>query len=234
MRRFFQAFHLRFWFRWLWRVLLLLVVIDIAYIASLWPAWADFAEGPIPSSAFISKYRAESVLDSQLPALRWKPIGFSRLPKSLKRAVIVAEDARFYSHHGIDFEAMREVMEYNLSKKRFAYGGSTLSQQTVKNMFLSSSRNPLRKWHEIVLTVAMEKKLSKQRILEIYLNVAEFGQGIYGVNAAAYHYWGIPASRLNAQQSLELAATLPAPKNHNPKTRSPFFLRKVKKIGRYL
>ena len=149
------------------------------------------------------------------------------------RALIVAEDARFYSHSGIDTDALQEVMEYNLSKKRFIYGGSTISQQTIKNIFLSPSRNPFRKWHEFVLTIGMERNLSKQRILALYLNIVEFGRGIYGVNAAAQYYWGIPASQLSVRQAVELAATLPSPVKHNPKNRTKTFLKRVKKIGRY-
>ena len=151
----------------------------------------------------------------------------------MTRALIVAEDARFYSHSGIDTDALQEVMEYNLTKKRFVFGGSTISQQTIKNIFLSPSRNPFRKWHEFVLTIGMERNLSKKRILSLYLNIAEFGRGIYGVNAAAQYYWGIPASQLSDSQAIELAATLPAPVKHNPNTRTKFFLKRVKKIGRY-
>ncbi len=149
------------------------------------------------------------------------------------RAVIVAEDARFYEHEGIDIEALKEAMEYNLSVKRLVYGGSTISQQTVKNVFLSPSRNPLRKWHELLLTIGMERILSKKRVLEHYLNVAEFGRGIYGVDAAARYYWGIPASRLTNRQSIELAATLPSPVKNNPKTRTESFHKRTKKIRRY-
>ena len=149
------------------------------------------------------------------------------------RALIVAEDANFYSHRGVDIDALKEAMEYNLSEKRLIYGGSTISQQTVKNVFLSPSRNPLRKWHELVLTIGMERSLSKKRILEHYINVAEFGRGIYGVDAAARYYWGIPASRLSIRQAIELAATLPSPVDNNPKTRTNFFNRRIKKIRRY-
>lgn len=151
----------------------------------------------------------------------------------MTRALIVAEDANFYSHSGIDFEAFRAAMETNIEKGRFVYGGSTISQQTVKNLFLTSSRNPLRKWHEFILTIAMEQQLSKRRILELYLNIVEFGRGIYGVEAAARHYWGIPASRLSRHQAISLAASLPAPVSHNPSTRSRFFKRRVNKIRRY-
>jgi monofunctional biosynthetic peptidoglycan transglycosylase len=125
-------------------------------------------------------------------------------------------------------------MEYDLSEGRLVYGGSTISQQTIKNIFLSPSRNPLRKWHEFVLTMGMEHHLSKKRILSLYLNIAEFGRGIYGVDAASRYYWGIPVSEISVNQAIELAATLPAPVRHNPNTHTRFFLKRVKKIGRYI
>jgi monofunctional biosynthetic peptidoglycan transglycosylase len=149
------------------------------------------------------------------------------------RAVVVAEDARFFYHNGFDFEAFKEVMKYNLSKRQFVFGGSTVSQQTVKNLFLSQSRNPLRKWHELVITLSMERKLSKQRIMELYLNIAEFGRGIYGVGATSQFYWGVSASKLSDQQAMELAATLPSPVKHNPATRTKSFNSRVKKVSRY-
>jgi monofunctional biosynthetic peptidoglycan transglycosylase len=149
------------------------------------------------------------------------------------RAAIAAEDSRFYQHEGVDFDALKEAMEYNLSEQRMAYGASTISQQTVKNIFLSPSRNPLRKWHEFLLTLGMERNLTKKRILEHYLNLAEFGKGIYGVEAAARYYWGIPAYRLTSRQAIELAATLPSPVKNNPRTRTKSFQKRVKRIRRY-
>ena len=151
----------------------------------------------------------------------------------MTRALIVAEDANFYWHGGIDFEAFQAAMEHNLEEGRFIYGGSTISQQAVKNLFLTPSRNPLRKWHELVLTIAMERNLKKNRILELYLNVVEFGRGIYGVEAAARHYWGVSAQQLTRYQAIQLAASLPAPTSHNPSTRTRFFNRRLKKINRY-
>ncbi|GMR16643.1 MAG: monofunctional biosynthetic peptidoglycan transglycosylase [Gammaproteobacteria bacterium] len=218
--------------RWSWKILLLIFVMDTGYLIGIWPNWKIYAEGPIQQSSFIHNYISEHYRHRDWPPLRWKPTSFKNIPKHMIRALIVAEDARFYSHSGIDTDALQEVMEYNLSKKRFIYGGSTISQQTIKNIFLSPSRNPFRKWHEFVLTIGMERNLSKKRILSLYLNIAEFGRGIYGVNAAANYYWGIPASRLSVKQAVELAATLPAPVKHNPNTRTKFFLKRVKKIGR--
>jgi len=124
-------------------------------------------------------------------------------------------------------------MHYNLDRGRLVYGGSTISQQTAKNLFLSPSRNPLRKWHELVLTLAMEHYLSKRRIMEYYLNVAQFGHGLFGVDAAARRYWGIPASRLSRRQAIELAASLPSPATTNPSARTKTFLNRVNKISRH-
>ena len=219
--------------RWIWKILLIIFVMDTGYLIGIWPDWKIYAEGPVQQSNFIRSYISQRYHHRDWPPLHWQPISINKTPKHMIRALIVAEDSRFYSHSGIDTDALQEVMEYNLSKNRFVYGGSTISQQTIKNIFLSPSRNPLRKWHEFVLTIGMERNLSKQRILTLYLNIVEFGRGIYGVNAAAKYYWGIPASELSVRQSIQLAATLPAPVKHNPNTRTKFFLKRVKKIGRY-
>jgi monofunctional biosynthetic peptidoglycan transglycosylase len=219
--------------RWSWRILPVLVMMDIGYLIGIWPDWELYSDGPIQRSSFIRSYEFEQHRHSDWPKLRWNPVSIERIPRSMIRAVIVGEDARFYEHEGVDLEALKDAMEHNLSEKRLAYGGSTISQQTVKNVFLNPSRNPLRKWHELVLTIGMERNLSKKRILEHYLNVAEFGRGIYGVDAAANYYWSIPASRLSDRQSIELAATLPSPSKNNPKTRTQAFQNRIKKIRRY-
>ena len=156
------------------------------------------------------------------------------MPRDLRRAVITAEDARFYEHHGIDLLAFIDAMDTNLELKEFKYGGSTISQQTIKNLYFSSARNPLRKWHELVLTLGMEMKVSKQRILTTYLNIAEFGEGIYGAEAAAQYYWHIPARLLNERQCAELAASLPSPKKSNPQSRSRYFTQRADKIYGWL
>ena len=219
--------------RWGFKLLPVLILMDIGYLVGAWPNWSLYSEGPIQSSSFIRSYVFEQYRHSDWPQLRWQPVSINKIPRNMIRALIVAEDSRFYEHSGVDTEALKVAMEHNLSEKRLVFGGSTISQQMVKNVFLSSSRNPLRKWHELVFTIGMEQNLSKKRILELYLNVAEFGRGIYGVEAAARHYWGISASKLTDRQAIMLAATLPAPVNHNPDTRTSFFKKRVKKIQRY-
>ncbi|HYB13085.1 MAG TPA: monofunctional biosynthetic peptidoglycan transglycosylase [Myxococcota bacterium] len=212
---------------------------DALFLAWLWPNWSALAHGPIPKSRFIQSYE-ESFSDEvregkhDLPALRWMPVPLSRIPRIVQRAVIVAEDARFYEHDGIDLEAVQDAVNYDLGQGRIALGGSTISQQTAKNLFLWPARSPLRKLHELVLTLAMERRLSKSRILEIYLNIAQFGRGIYGVEAAARHYWSVPATALGRRQAAELAASLPSPDQNNPETRSARFERRADKVERYL
>lgn len=219
--------------RWSLRVLLLLLLADLAYLAYLWPDWNDMKRGPIPKTQFIATYEEQRV-ERRWPRLQWRPVPSSELPQHLLRAVIIGEDARFYSHGGFDVVAIREAVDHNLAEGRIVLGASTISQQTAKNLFLSPARTPLRKWHETVLTWGLERNLSKRRILEIYLNTAEFGRGIYGVDAAARAYWGIAARDLSVAQAAELAAALPGPTKHNPVTRTAFFIKRVQKINRRL
>lgn len=215
------------------KLLPVMILMDTGYLIGIWPDWTLYQEGPIQSSSFIRTYNFEQYRHRDWPDLRWRPVSINDISRNMVRALIVAEDARFYEHSGVDLDALKIAMEHNLSEKRLVVGGSTISQQMVKNVFLTPSRNPLRKWHELVLTIGMERNLSKRRILEYYLNVVEFGRGLYGVEAAAQYYWGVSAANLSAEQAIMLAATLPAPVSHNPDTRTDFFNNRVKKIRRY-
>jgi monofunctional biosynthetic peptidoglycan transglycosylase len=220
--------------KWSGIVLASLLLIEFGYVLGLMPDWDQFIHGPIQKSSIIQQYEYEQTQHRDWPALRWHPVPMFMIPKHMVRAVVVAEDSRFYQHQGFDQQAIKDAIEYNLSKGRIVYGASTISQQTVKNFFLTTSRNPLRKLHEAILTYAMEKNVGKQRILEIYLNISEFGRGIYGVEAASRHYFGKSVSEITVDQAVELAATLPAPVNHNPSTRTAFFLKHKAKIQQHL
>jgi len=220
--------------KWGGRVLLALFFVEIGFIWGLMPDWDEFSYGPIPKSRSIKNYEYLQKIDPLTPPLRWQPVDLEFLPKYLSRAVIVAEDSRFYQHKGLDQDAIEKAIEYNLSQGRIVYGASTISQQTIKNLFLSHSRNPLRKLHEVILTYMMERNVGKKRILEIYLNIAEFGKGIYGVEAASRFYFGKSARHLSVYEAVELAATLPAPVNHNPHTKTDFFQKRVNKISRHM
>jgi len=144
--------------------------------------------------------------------LRYRWVDYHRISIQLKRAVIAAEDSRFLAHEGFDWEAMELALEKNLKKGRIAAGGSTISQQLAKNLFLSASRNPLRKVQEAVITVMIESLWSKRRILEVYLNVIEWGNGIYGAEAASRRYFKSSAAGVGRDQAALLAAMIPNPR----------------------
>jgi len=220
--------------RWSGSILLLLLVMDLFYIMHIWPNWRTFDHPGSLRSQFILHYQVERRHNPRLPTLKWIPVPGDQIPRVLRRAVVVAEDARFYHHHGFDFLAFMDAMDTNLELMELKYGASTISQQTIKNLYFSSSRNPLRKWHELILTFGMEMNVNKRRILTTYLNLAEFGEGIYGVEAAAEHYWHIPAALLDERQACELAASLPSPKKSNPQTRTRYFTQRAERICGWL
>src|SRR3569623_1611912 len=141
---------------------------------------------------------------------RWVP--YSRISPHLKRAVVAAEDAKFLDHDGFDWEAMQSAVEKNWKRGQVVAGGSTISQQLAKNLFLSGHRNVWLKAEEAYITAVMEQLMDKRRILEIYLNVIEWGEGVFGAEAAARHYFGVNAANLTADQAARLAAMIPKPR----------------------
>jgi len=144
----------------------------------------------------------------------WVPL--SSVSPYLIKAVLIGEDDKFWSHEGFDYEAIKKAVEKDIRAGKFKFGGSTISQQLVKNLYLSPSKSPLRKLREAIITWRMEKVLSKRRILTIYLNIAEWGEGIFGIEAAARHYYGKSASELNPEESARLVSVLPNPRKYNP------------------
>ncbi|MBA2301293.1 MAG: monofunctional biosynthetic peptidoglycan transglycosylase [Acidobacteria bacterium] len=145
---------------------------------------------------------------------RW--VSYSRISPQLVRAVLVTEDSAFWQHDGLDYQQIKESMEVNLERGEFARGASTITQQLAKNLYLSPSKNPLRKLRELLIARRLESELTKGRILELYLNVIEWGNGIYGAEAAARAYFGKPASQLDAGESALLAAAIANPRVMNP------------------
>ena len=145
---------------------------------------------------------------------RWVP--YARISPNLKRAVIVTEDGAFWQHEGVDYEQLRESIEVNLERGEFARGASTITQQLAKNLYLSPSKNPMRKLKELLITRRLEVELSKQRILEIYLNVIEWGDGVWGAEAAARRYFRKSAADLGPQESALLAAAIASPHLMDP------------------
>ena len=144
----------------------------------------------------------------------WVP--YNRISEQLKRAVLVAEDSAFWRHEGVDFEQMQKSMEINWSVGRFARGGSTITQQLAKNLYLSPSRNPLRKFRELLIARRLEAELSKRRILELYLNVIEWGDGVYGAEAASRAYFRRSSSSIGAPEAALLAGAIINPRMHSP------------------
>ena len=146
--------------------------------------------------------------------LRQRWVGYERISPQLKRAVVASEDAKFVGHEGFDWEAIQKAIERNERKGAVVAGASTISQQLAKNLFLSGERSWARKAQEAAITAMLEAVMSKRRILEIYLNVAEWGEGVFGAEAAARHHFGVSAAELNAEQAAWLAAILPSPRRY--------------------
>jgi monofunctional biosynthetic peptidoglycan transglycosylase len=199
--------------RWLWRGGLVVVILgfylQVGYLAGvLW--WGSFN----PANTAFMEAGLDRLQEKKGPdaELRHQWVDYNRISIHLKRAVIAAEDSKFLEHEGFDWEGIEKAVEKNLKKGRIVAGGSTISQQLAKNLFLSASRNPLRKVQEAIITVMIEQLWSKRRILEVYLNVIEWGNGIYGAEAAARRYYKTSAAGLGASQAAHMAAMIPNPR----------------------
>jgi monofunctional glycosyltransferase len=163
-------------------------------------------------SSFMEIY-LDGLADAGKPlALKHTWVNYSQISPNLKKAVLVAEDDTFFDHGGFNWKAFEKALKRNWRDKAFTRGGSTLTQQLVKNLYLSPSKNPFRKIREAVITVQMEQTLEKERILELYLNMVEWGEGIYGAEAAAQNHFKKSARNLSAREAAYLAAILPNPK----------------------
>ena len=181
-----------------------------------WPDVAALASENPRSTAFIEAYDREQQAAGRKKA---QPIAFvpaARISEAMKRAAVCGEDLEFFSHHGFSEHEMKEAFKDAWEEGKKLRGASTITQQLAKNLWLSPSRNPLRKVKEAILTRQLEKNLSKRRILELYLNVAELGPGVYGVENAARRYFGVSAAQLGESQAAALAAGLPSPQRWNP------------------
>jgi monofunctional glycosyltransferase len=217
----------RFLKRWCFRLFLLFLAAVLAY--QLWIfCHVVYWNAYNPSTTAFMRDRLSSLRQKNPPAtlrVRWVP--YEQIAQSLKRAVIAAEDGKFPEHEGFDFEAMQKAHQKNLQKGRVVAGGSTISQQLAKNLFLSGEKTPWRKLQEAVITFMLEKVMSKRRILEIYLNVIEWGNGVFGAEAASRYYYGVSASSLSAEQSARLAAMIPNPRYYDLNRNTPWLLKKT-------
>lgn len=210
----------------------LAVAAVLAYQIATWPDVARLAHENPRTTVFIERYRTERRAAGEPDLVSWQPVPDHRISVHLKRAVVAAEDLEFFSHQGFSSAELKRALRDALARLEVPRGASTITQQLAKNLWLSPSRNPLRKLKEAILTRQLERHLSKRRILELYLNVVEFGPGIYGAEAAARHDFGRPATDLTEHEAAQLAASLPRPSTWHPGVASRGYERYVAEIER--
>jgi monofunctional biosynthetic peptidoglycan transglycosylase len=216
--------------RWTCRLLLLaliaLTALQFWFLVHVW-YWATHN----PETTAFMRYRLE-VMRTHNPAAairhRWVP--YHRISNHLKRAAIAAEDGKFLVHRGFDWDGIHAAYKKNVREGEIVSGGSTITQQLAKNLFLSGERAWWRKLQEAVITVMLETVMSKRRILEIYLNVVEWGEGVFGAEAAARYHFGVSAAMLAPEQAARLAVMLPSPRNYGPGADTPYLQQRARVI----
>jgi monofunctional biosynthetic peptidoglycan transglycosylase len=213
----------RFTFR-----LIALTVLALAGLAGwwyfTWPDVSTLARQDPHTTAFIEQSREQNGQST----VRWKPVAGEAISDQLRVAVLVSEDIGFFDHQGFARDEIKAALRDTIEKRKPLRGASTITQQLAKNLWLSPSRNPLRKLREALLTMDLERRLSKERILDLYLNTAEFGPAIFGAEAASRHYFGKPASNLSAAEAAGLAAGLSRPSQWHPGCGSTSYQRQVR------
>lgn len=206
------------------------VALQLWYLAHIvWWKWVDPG-----TTSFMSQQLQRLREEDPKAALRHQWVPYERISPNLKRAVIAAEDANFTEHDGVDWDAIERAYEANLKKGKVVRGGSTITMQLAKNLFLSGSRSYLRKAQELAITYMLEAVLSKRRILEIYLNVAEWGVGVFGCEAGARHHYGLSCAQLGAPQAARMAAMLPRPRYYDRNRGSPALARRAAIVQRWM
>jgi monofunctional biosynthetic peptidoglycan transglycosylase len=217
------------------RAILALLAVGFAYIAYLYLTLPDVRglRTSNPETTAFMELRAREARSQGEPARRvYKWASYARISQHLKRAVLVAEDGAFWTHEGVDYDQLKESIEANIERMEFARGGSTITQQLAKNLYLSPSKNPIRKLRELLIARQLETELSKPRILELYLNVIEWGDGIYGAEAAARTYFHKSAADLSAQESALLAGAIVNPRVLDPGHPTPRLRRRQQMVMR--
>ena len=212
--------------------LLAALALAIAGVTScmVWPDIARLRTEVPTTSAFMTYRESTAKSEGRTLAIDYRWIPLSSISPYLAQAVVIAEDDKFWAHHGFDFEAIKTALEKDIQQKSSRYGGSTITQQLAKNLFLSPSRDPIRKLREFILAWRLERGLTKKRILELYLNVVEWGDGIFGAEAAARHYYGKPASALSPDEAAHLAVVLPSPRRYNPLSGTPYIEDRAREV----
>lgn len=217
-------------------ILTLCIGLPLAALGYVWlitmPDVAILRSNNPTTTALIESRQAQAQEQGRPIGRHWIWVPLSRISPHLRHAVVAAEDASFFTHEGFDWEGMKDAALYDLEKGELKRGGSTITQQLAKNLYLSSERSLFRKAHEALITRSLEQHLSKERILELYLNVAEWGQGVYGAEAAARHHFKKPAKELTMEEAAWLAAILPSPRRYDPIRKTTALSRRYERILR--
>lgn len=207
-------------------LVLLVILSQLWYFG--WVVWWKYSDPDMTRFMQIRLAEAREKNPQATLRHRWQP--YEKISVQLKRAVIASEDDKFTDHEGFDWEGMQKALEKNQKKGKVVAGGSTISQQLAKNLFLSPSKTPLRKAQEAIITLMLEALWDKQRILEVYLNSVEWGECVFGAEAAAQRYYNSTAARLTAEQAARLAVMLPAPRRFEKNPYSAFINRRTQTI----
>lgn len=215
---------------WIWRIVGALLFLLLLYQLWIFAHIAWWVKHNPATSAFMDQRLL--MMQNKRPdaELRHQWVPYAKISNNLKRAMIASEDAKFVDHEGFDWEGIQKAYEKNLKKGKIVAGGSTISQQLAKNLFLSTKRTPWRKAEEVLITVMLEQMMTKQRIFEIYLNVIEWGNGVFGAEAAARYYYRVNAAQLSAAQAAKLAAMVPNPRYYDQHREARGMLRKTEII----
>ena len=221
---------MRFLFRLTWRLLLLaliaLTLVQFWFFACVW-YWSVYN----PDSTAVMRSRLERMREGNPAAqIRYQWVPYRHISPELKRAVVAAEDAKFATHDGFDWDGIRKAAEKNLREGEIVSGGSTITQQLAKNLLLSGERAWWRKAEEAAITIMIELVMDKRRILELYLNVVEWGEGVFGAEAAARYHYGVTAAELAPEQAARLAAILPSPRRYGPDPSTAYVQRRTQTI----
>jgi len=203
-----------------------------AYLYLTLPDVRPLIEENPPTTAFMELRAREAIARGETPHWQQRWVAYDRISPQLRRAVVIAEDAAFWQHDGIDLAQIRESIAINIERREFYRGGSTITQQLAKNLYLSPARNPIRKLKELFIARRLEAELGKRRILEVYLNVIEWGNGIFGAEAAARTYFNRPALMLGASESALLAGAIINPRVYDPAEPGPRLRRRQQIILR--
>ncbi|HJZ84523.1 MAG TPA: monofunctional biosynthetic peptidoglycan transglycosylase [Polyangia bacterium] len=219
------------------KVLAILGALAVLGACALWLSLPDvtplLSANP-PTTQMIELRRRQATEAGQPFELHWSWRPLARISPLLRRAVVFSEDAEFWRHEGVDWEAVKQAAERDWHERSLERGASTITQQVAKNLYLSPSRNPIRKLRELLIARRLERALGKERILELYLNIAEWGDAVFGAEAAARSWYGCSAADLSAAQAARLAVALPNPRERSPEVRSRMLDRRAARLVRAL